>query len=420
MPFKPSQFFTDCLGFCFPVQPPVQVEEKIRRADHYNSRLRANLGLPERSEPNRPMELATTAAPTTAAPMTVAPMTAALEQPQANKKVRFDTAEPQEWAKTYMNRQEMRELFNKIHETLGHTPYAIGGLGSLIDHGSPGRMMRGVSIICPRVCRDAVQAWIATKGCITTTGDVGLPLKDGTVRRVRIKYLQQGFEKLHLVRSSFSKAIILSLSSQLDQVAAGYLDHKQRGNTEQLEVVAGDVFFLLGQMADRREKIDTKFLPTFLGEAFFKDFTAKYDKARTEMARAGIDVASVLARHNSVASLREHNEMLGKYGLSGDAPPTSEAGLFEGQNLKGQRSVYTLREPDSRTPGIVLRQPTMRAPMRRTGSYVRLRPGGNTNLQGSGGNSGAARANLGVPPGRNLTSSWERAPPVEKPGPGWI
>jgi hypothetical protein len=260
-----------------------------------------------------------------------------------------------------MNREELTELFNLIHETLEHVPYAICGLGALIDHGFTRRRANKISILCPQECKNNVKAWAATRGYEVFIDSVGLPMRDGLLRRVRIKFLDAGFEKLQRVRSSFSDAYVLSMASQLDNVAAGFLENRRRGDERALKTIANDVFWCLDHIASRRERIDPVFLPTFLGEDFFADFTARYPEARPEMARAGIDVSSVLVNHREASSLREHNEMLWQYGLRGDVV-TQQPGQFENmRDLANSKSVYTLRERDSRTESVLL--PPMPMPL---------------------------------------------------------
>lgn len=345
------------------------------------------------------------------------------EQPRI-KKVRFQTTEPTNWATSNMNRQELRELFNLVHETLQHIPYAICGLGAIIDHGFPGRQASRISILCSAECRHNVRAWISTQGYLMESGAVGLPMRDGTVRKVRVKYIQRGFNQLGRVRSSLSNAMVLSAASQLDQVAAGYLESLRKGDEQALAIVSRDVFFFLDLIASRREAVDPLLLPTLLGEDVFVDFTTRHVEARPEMARAGIDVSAVLAKHNAAAALREHNEMLEGYGLRGDVP-AREPGQFEGiRDLKDRKSVYTLRErkrePDSRAgknaPAPAPRPAALDAPAPRRPARSCLRPDGDGSTDGvTSSQEGALGRSLTVP-----SRGREQPRAVEKPGPDWI
>ncbi|KAI0533829.1 hypothetical protein GGR58DRAFT_521077 [Xylaria digitata] len=323
---------------CFPSKPS-RPSTPIRRASHYNSRLRANLDIPDpvnrpQHEPYHPTD----------------PPTATEEPPHPRimSTGRFLTTDNSgvQFSTSSMSREELRELYNLIHETLEHVPYAICGLGAIVDHGFPGRKISRVSILCPKESKDNVRAWAATSGYQIYGDSIGIPTHNGSIRRVRIKYIEFGFESLQLVRSSISNAFVLSIVSLLDNVAAGYLENKRRGDESALKTIARDVFFILETIASRRMRVDSRFLPTFLGEPFFADFTARYIDARPEMARAGIDVSSTLKKHRMASQLREHNKLLGQYGIHGDVV-SQEKGQFEHmRDLNNSKSVYTLREKE--------------------------------------------------------------------------
>ncbi|TGJ83275.1 hypothetical protein E0Z10_g5485 [Xylaria hypoxylon] len=313
--------------------------------------LRANLGWPERNSvpgtANRPQSQSHEPHHT-AGPATLTAPGQTQPHPRIRSKGRFPTTPNSkvEWSTSNISPEQLKELFNLIHETLEHVPYAICGLGALIDHGFTGRKASRISILCPQESKDNVKAWAASRGCEIYADSVGLSMRDGSTRRVRIKYIEFGFEGLQRVRSSFSNAIVLSLVSQLDNVAAGYLDNRKRGDRRALKIIADDVFFCLDTIASRRQRVDPRFLPTLLGEDFFPDFTAQYVDARPEMARAGIDVSSVLAKHRTATSLREHNEMLREYGMEGDVIPQTPGQFEHIRDLNNSQSVYTLRERD--------------------------------------------------------------------------
>ncbi|KAI0910331.1 hypothetical protein F4823DRAFT_637868 [Ustulina deusta] len=324
----------NCLNFlktwcCFP-SARSRPNSPMPRASHYNARLRTNLGwaVPVRNasyDARDPPDQSTAA------------------RPRLRSEGRFSNSTVQ-WSTSSMTREELKELFNLVHATLEHVPYAICGLAALIDHGFAGRAANRISILCPQESKNNVKAWSAARGYEVYADSVGVPTRDGAVRRVRIKYVESGFDRLQRVRSSFSDATVLSLTSQLDNVAAGYLDNRRRGNERALATIASDIFFVLGLMAARSESVDSRLLPTFLGEAFFGDFTARYAAARPEMARAGIDVSAALARHQAAAALQEHDELLRRYGAKGDVVST-QPGQFEGMRTLGDsKSVYTLRD----------------------------------------------------------------------------
>ncbi|XXH06030.1 hypothetical protein Hte_012475 [Hypoxylon texense] len=256
------------------------------------------------------------------------------------------------WATSPLSIKELIELFTTIHQTLAHVPYAICGLGALVDHGFAKRRVTQLSLLCPSYAKDNVRAWLASRGFDTFGDSVGVPVGQGRdadgrrrTRRVRIKYLDEGFDRLQRVRSSLTEAWILGLASQLDHAAAGYVDHYRRLLQQQqqqqqqhleaggrsseetqagldateraLRTIARDVFFCLDKAARTRQRLDPGLLPSLLSEAFWAPFTARHAEARPEMARAGIDVAGVLARHRDERAILEHEEMLRRFGGAG-------------------------------------------------------------------------------------------------------
>ncbi|OTA68452.1 hypothetical protein K449DRAFT_308691, partial [Hypoxylon sp. EC38] len=197
------------------------------------------------------------------------------------------------------------ELFETIHNTLAHVPYVICGLAALVDHGFTARRVSRVSLLCPAYAKDNVRAWLAARGYDTFADSVGIPIVDGAVvARVRIKYTDEGFDGLERVRSSVSPAWVLGLASQIDHAAAGYVDHwrklqklrdegdgeDQRKIESAMQTIARDIFWCLDKAARTKHWLDPSLLRTLLGEEFWAPFTERHEDARTEMARAGIDV----------------------------------------------------------------------------------------------------------------------------------
>ncbi|KAH8163537.1 hypothetical protein CIB48_g4729 [Xylaria polymorpha] len=241
-------------------------------------------------------------------------------------------------------------------------------------------------------------------GYTVNADSIGIPTSNGLMRRVRVKFVEHGFEALQRVRSRCSNATVLSITSQLDNIAAGWLDNRRRGDERALRVISSDIFFCLDRIAARRERVDPMYLPTFLGEEFFAEFAARYPTARTEMALAGIDVSVVLSKHRAAASLREHDEFLRQFGMQGDTVPGEPRGQFEDISM----SVYTVREND--TPPPAMPQPPQQV-------YQSVRERGYNNPGPSRLTDGP---NLNTP-GRSLTTRRYGQPkPVDRPGSNWI
>ncbi|KAI0409831.1 hypothetical protein F4802DRAFT_3090 [Xylaria palmicola] len=300
-----------------------------------------------------------------------------------------------QWSISNMELDELKEVFNLIHDALGHVPYAICGLAALVDHRLARRKINKISIICPQESKDNVKSWAATRGYVVYGDSIGLPTSRGLVRRVRIKYAERGFEGLERVRSSLGdEAVVLSPASQLDLVALAYLDSRRRGEERALATAGTDLLFCLERVATRRIHLDPRFLPTFLGEEFFGDFTARFPGARSEMARAGIDISSVLARHNAATAIREHDEVLETFG----APRGSQQQAFTNHQGAGGQS----REPVSRL------QPRPQSPMRRSRSGSH-KNSSTTSLGKKSASLKSGKKSLGLSSlGRSLTSPFRR------------
>lgn len=327
-----------------------------------------------------------------------------------------------------MTLEEIKEVFNHIHDTLSHVPYAVCGLAALIDHGLTQREAKTVSILCPQESKDNIKAWAATRGCEVYANAIGMPMRDGSVRRVRIKYIDRGFESLERVRSSLgTAATVLSVTSQLDNVAAGFLQYIQRGDEEAYTGVAVDLFECLDRLAKRRKPINHDLLPTLLSEEFFAAFSARYPEGRPALALAGIDVGAVLAKHRADANLREHDEMLRQYGAQGDVVQR-QPGQFEGiRDLHGSRSVYTLKNRNSSSTlrGSVPLPPRLplavHIPLR--GSSQRRRGGEDQGEQQQQQRANDSSRNPMKGFSRSLTGSKQSKTKKEadnKPKPGWI
>ncbi|KAI2782631.1 hypothetical protein F4815DRAFT_443153 [Daldinia loculata] len=271
------------------------------------------------------------------------------------------------WSTSSLDAAELAQVFNTIATALEHVSYAICGLGALVDHGFTGRRVARVSILCSAHAKDNVRAWLAASGYDAFADSVGVPVKGsgsgrGKVCRVRIKYLDDGFERLEKVRSRVSGAWVLGLASQLDHAAAGYVDYlRRRGGSGDdddeeeeedkrktdlaLETIAGDIFWILDRAARTNHILEPRLLPTLLGQEFWTPFTDRYVNARPEIARAGIDVAAVLSTHRAEQAVREHDDMLRSYGVDPHAELVSitEDGVVT-QQPRGFEGMHTLRD----------------------------------------------------------------------------
>ncbi|KAI1454714.1 hypothetical protein F4805DRAFT_438691 [Annulohypoxylon moriforme] len=297
-----------------------------------------------------------------------------------------EASDPRErWSKSLLTPSQFAELLDNIHATLSHVPYAICGLAALNDYGYTTRRLNSVSLLCPAYAKDNVRGWLKTKGYETYGDFFGIPIGDrgyggegATVYRVRIKWISDdGFAWLEKVKSNVSDAWVLGLEAQIDYCAMGFVEQfrkveemkKVPGKEKSTEVTVGesrlrmaakDIFWCLDKAARTRHKINEKYLPTLLGEEFWGPFTKRYSDARPEMARAGIDVAAVLARHRDRQEVRDHQAMLRQFGLGEEVVVNRQPTPFEGmRTLANSKSMYSLRQgrdatiPESPMPAVL-------------------------------------------------------------------
>ncbi|KAI1366291.1 hypothetical protein F5Y08DRAFT_351763 [Xylaria arbuscula] len=309
---------------CFP-QKRQRSNSPIRRAEYHNSRLRTNLGLelPARNPPGSRQRS-----------QSIRSKQEAMSPRTPRKPVSMDN---KFLLKGDMNLEQHKELSNLVHELLGHIPYAICGLSALVDNGYIARTREIMEIVCPSDSRKNVQSWAATKGYVSYGDSIAVPTKDG-IRRVRVNYVEAGFEALQRVKSNLSNAIVLSLTSQLENRAAGYLQYRRQEYEVQIKVLESDIFWILKKMRSMPEKIDPRLLMVFLSEEFLEDFTKRNPHARAQIALAGINVSVAQAKIRANVALREHDQLLKKHGMQGD-------------------DVVTKQQPSSTTPSMAMPQP---------------------------------------------------------------
>ncbi|KAI1655359.1 hypothetical protein F4813DRAFT_398487 [Daldinia decipiens] len=389
MPSNTDRLSLNLIWCCMPspneMSSPTTPTDSTSLRNRYNAQVRENLDrrqrplhLPARLESEQPMRSAP------AGPQLPRPPLPAHTRPGLPRQ-RFPTtaggADPRaRWSTSSLTPAELAQVFGTIAAALEHVPYAICGLGALADHGFAARRVSRVSILCSAHAKDNVRAWLAASGYDAFADSVGVPVKSGggggggggngdgdgggKVCRVRIKYLDDGFERLERIRSRVGGAWVLGLASQLDHAAAGYVDYLRRreriggegeeeggsGGDEKrkadlaLETIAGDVFWILDKAARTNHVLEPRLLPTLLGQDFWTPFTDRYVNARPEMARAGIDVAAVLATHRAEQAVKEHDDMLRSYGVDPHAGvvDVAEDGVVT-QQPRGFEGMHTLQ-----------------------------------------------------------------------------
>jgi hypothetical protein len=373
----------------------------------YVNKLRKKLNKPEPQPRHRPIELVNTPAAAFGPSTRVPPPPPLPVKPTVGIKA----ADPTD----ALSREDLRHLFDEINRTLDGVPYAICGLTCLLDHGFTGRTAKTATVIVPSESKDVIRSWAVAHGGRLPEHkrdqfQVRLP-HDGSVRSVRVKYLDNGFGRLSRVQSAVSDAIILSFSSQLDQVASGWVRECRGGRpplqqlrdpqkARHVQTIIADLFWCLQHAVEHGIRLDAAFLPTFLSAGFWGTFGAFLGEKRTQDAmrlvvRAGIPLDDYLKAHEDVrrrrSEVRQHNELLRAYGMTGADVVVEQPGPFVGMRSPGRNeipSVYTLKSKDS-----------------------------NAEMDGGGGAGAAAgKGPLKAPPGRSKLSIQERASPDSPSG----
>ncbi|KAI0126833.1 hypothetical protein BJ170DRAFT_420779 [Xylariales sp. AK1849] len=367
-----------CLGQCFgSATAPKSVSETSGGAK-YVDQLRKKLNKPEpaprraleqqlespaqaqRQQQQAPMELTSLPA------STYTPSTArTVLRSQIPTKSTATAKASAKYDKSILRGEELRELYDNIDKAMEVVRYAICGLGCLVDHGFKGRNVNKVTILVPVDSKDVIRSWAAALGGTAGNGDsVGISMRNGTTRQVKVKYLARGFEGLEIVKSSFSNAKVLSLASQLNHITTAYLPHFRNGiegvprdivQAKQLRTIETDILWCLRRAAETRTPMLPRYLGTFLSAAFWGLF---FEQAGVEAVpatqRAGIDIESVLEGHERNKDVREHNAMLAQHNMRGLSIVADQPGLFEGMRGLGRTeqqidSVYTLQSKDSQS-----------------------------------------------------------------------
>lgn len=216
-----------------------------------------------------------------------------------------------------MTRAVLAEVLDALDAALCHTPYAVCGLAAMAVWGFGGRAPSHVSVVCPSHSAAAIRSWAAAAGMVLypdRPDTIGLTTaSDGVVRRVRIKFLSDGFEALRAVRPSgvydgamgrsvpTCRARVLALPSLLDLMARGYVraaEAEAGGNWVAAcdrRAIAQDMFWVLFRLIDGgfveegAMPLAEADVPSVVDGRFWWAFTAAYPGAADTFAQAGLN-----------------------------------------------------------------------------------------------------------------------------------
>jgi hypothetical protein len=187
------------------------------------------------------------------------------------------------------------EVLKSIGEAISHVPYTICGLGAMVTYGFDSRLPSHVSILCPAYSKEAIKTWAAVSG-MTLFPDqpnyFGTYSSDGKLRRVRIKYVEHGFESLTTIRVGRAKTLVLTLPAMIDQCARAFTSNWQPLTPRQRRVLAQDIFWLLHRVIDvstSEQALMPERVPNVLSPMFWDVFTSIYPESVGLFSYAGLE-----------------------------------------------------------------------------------------------------------------------------------
>ncbi|KAG7100774.1 hypothetical protein HYQ44_020126 [Verticillium longisporum] len=168
------------------------------------------------------------------------------------------------------------ELLNRLGQLLSHVSYSVRGLAALSFYGLTTRLPSQVSIACPLYARDVIKCWAAAQGMIVHSSlpdAFGVPLSDGSVRKVRLQFVDAG-ASLDWIAMGPAGTRIASMPALLDTLAERYMDPKVPAKA--VSTLGRDIFWLLQRMAEDRtpeQMVTAERVPNVLKADFWSLFT---------------------------------------------------------------------------------------------------------------------------------------------------
>ncbi|KAI9899097.1 hypothetical protein N3K66_005558 [Trichothecium roseum] len=177
-----------------------------------------------------------------------------------------------------MNAAEVDEVISYIGRTFHHVPYAICGLSAMVHHGFRERRPTNVSVVCPEYASAPIDAWASSSGMTRLTGvpgsHYGVILTDGSVRRVRFKFMRRGFEALEYGQAGpgAGHARVLSLPALAERIASSYVRELVTASPAKQEVFALDMAWCLRGIVARGGAAPHVFAERNVGSVVSKGF----------------------------------------------------------------------------------------------------------------------------------------------------
>ncbi|RNJ56553.1 hypothetical protein D7B24_007158 [Verticillium nonalfalfae] len=244
------------------------------------------------------------------------------------------------------------ELLHRLGRLLSHVSYSVRGLAALSFYGLTTRLPSQVSISCPLYARDVVKCWAAAQGMIVHPSfpdAFGVPLSDGSVRKVRLQFVDAG-APLDWIAMGPAGTRIASMPALLDTLAERYMD--PRVPARAVSTLGRDIFWLLQRMAEDttpEQMVTVERVPNVLKADFWSLFTFTHFGADQLLYDAGF--GKLIAELDRPVS-ETHDSLLDESQIGIDGDPEHwyddvDAGLVESMIGSG-RPVLPLRRKNSR------------------------------------------------------------------------
>ncbi|KAH7156441.1 hypothetical protein EDB81DRAFT_787068 [Dactylonectria macrodidyma] len=195
-----------------------------------------------------------------------------------------------------MDRAAVREAITRIAELFGHIPYVVCGLSAMLYYGFEGRPTSHIDLLCSEHSREALRGWAIAQGMYPLPNrpdHFGLVTSNGIIRQIHVDYVEDGFEDVDAIRSSKTRAVVLSLAGLADQIAQGYVKELECSAGRDQKQFATDMIWVLERIAasSRREHhLTPDRAPHIWQDTFWIPFTLSFPESVPLFGAAGIGV----------------------------------------------------------------------------------------------------------------------------------
>ncbi|KAI5467485.1 hypothetical protein BGZ63DRAFT_419185 [Mariannaea sp. PMI_226] len=195
-----------------------------------------------------------------------------------------------------MDRKAIKKVVSRVSEVFNHFPFVLSGLSAMVYWGYEGRFSANVTIICPESSREAIRGWAKVKGLQRfpdKPDQFGIEVSKGVFQTLRVKFIEEDFEELHILRSDSMKASVLSLAGLANQLAEGYVNELATSNGARQEAFAADMIWVLKRIAkvSRSEHwLTPQRCPQIWDDNFWEPFTLSFPDSVPLFGAAGFRV----------------------------------------------------------------------------------------------------------------------------------